>query len=66
MPNPNDIEDEELLGEQKPPWWRRAVSYTLNRLADRLQYGKGNRVRTQPGQGRALAAEGRNIALGRR
>lgn len=66
MPNPNDIEDEELLGEQRPPWWRRAVSYTLNRLADRLQYGKGNRVRTQAGEGRALATEGRNIVLGRR
>lgn len=66
MPAPSDIEDEELTGEKKPPWWRRAVSYTLNRLADRLQYGRGNRVRTNTGQGRALAAEGRDIALGRR
>lgn len=66
MPTPNDIEDEELIGEEKPPWWRRAVSYTLNRLADRLQYGRGNRVRTQRGEGRALAREGRDIALGRR
>lgn len=66
MVTPSDIEDEELLGEQKPPWWRRAVSYTLNRLADRLQYGRGNRVRTTRGEGRALAREGREIALGRR
>jgi hypothetical protein len=66
VPAPNDVDDEELTGEQRPPWWRRAVSYTLNRLADRLQYGRGNRVRTNAGQGRALASEGRDIALGRR
>ena len=66
MPAPSDIEDVELTGETKPPWWRRAVSYTLNRLADRLQYGAGNRSRTSQGEGRALAAEGRDIALGRR
>jgi len=66
VPAPNDIEDVELTGEVKPPWWRRAVSYTLNRLADRLQYGRGNRTRTSQGEGRALASEGRDIALGRR
>lgn len=61
MPTPNDIDDVELSGEERPPWWRRAVAYTVNRIADRLQYGRGQRVRTTPGQGRALAREGRDI-----
>lgn len=66
MPTPNDLEDEELVGEQKPPWWRRAVAYTFRRLADRVQYGRGQRVRTARGEGRALAREGRDILRRRR
>lgn len=62
---PNDIEDVELEGEQRPSWWRRAVAYTLRRLADRVQYGRGARVRTQRGQGRALAREGRQLLASR-
>lgn len=64
MPTPNDIEDIELSGEAKPPWWRRAVSYTLNRIADRIQFGAGQRIRTQPGEGRALAREARERLRG--
>jgi hypothetical protein len=59
MIQPGDVEDEELDGEQKPSWWRRAVAYTLRRIADRVQYGRGQRVRTQRGEGRALARAGR-------
>lgn len=66
MVTPNDVEDIELDGEQKPSWWRRAVAYTLRRIADRLQFGRGQRVRTQQGQGRALAREGRENLTRRR
>jgi hypothetical protein len=66
VPPPNDVDDVELPGEQRPPWWRRAVAYTLRRLSDRLQYGRGSRVRTSQGEGRALAREGREILTGNR
>jgi hypothetical protein len=62
MPPPSDEEDEELPGEveeTRPPWWRRAVAYSLRRVADRLQFGRGARVRTERGEGRALAREAR-------
>jgi hypothetical protein len=70
MPNPNSARDSEIpaptraaarIGGFRPAWWRRAVSYGLNRLADNLS---GTR-RTPLGQGRQLLRERRNLNLAR-
>jgi len=71
MPNTNNIEDSELPaptrpeakpGKKLPSWWKRATSYAVRRLAD-VAGGRNNR--TQPGEGRALLRERRNLRLGR-
>ena len=51
--------------QRKPAWWRRAVAYSARRLADRVQFGRGARQRTQAGEGRNLAAEARGRITGR-
>lgn len=71
MPIPNNAVDNELpsptrrraqAGGFRPAWWRRAVGYGLNRLADVV--GGGGR-RTPRGEGRALLRERRRLNLAR-
>jgi hypothetical protein len=51
--------------QRKPAWWRRAVAYSVRRLADSIQFGRGARQRTTPGEGRNLAQEARRRITGR-
>ena len=51
--------------QRKPAWWRRAIAYSVRRLADSIQFGRGARQRTQPGEGRNLAREARGRITGR-
>ena len=70
MVSPNSSRDSEIptptrrranMGGFRPSWWKRAVSYGLNSVADSLS---GNR-RTPIGTGRALIRERRNVNLAR-
>ena len=51
--------------QRRPAWWRRAVAYSARRLADSIQFGRGARQRTAPGEGRNLAREARSRITGR-
>lgn len=71
MPIPNSSRDLEIptptrrianRGGDRPAWWRRAVAFGLNRLADSVS---GGPRRTTTGQGRELIRERRRLNLAR-